>query len=128
MFNIHQDHGHVIPAWAKDVHSKSKGVASLRSPEAASLLQLLQLAHRLIGDVESFGPSIEQMLETVQQGEMDLEMQVTVLQFALHCDIFFSTGLFLVNLLVCDVYDDYDAWMFHDVSPLRTPVGLMMAH
>ena len=29
---------------AKDVHSKSKGVASLRSPEAASLPQLLQLA------------------------------------------------------------------------------------
>lgn len=47
---------------------------------AASLLQLLQLAHRLIGDVESFGPSIEQMLETVQQGEMDLEMQVQVLR------------------------------------------------
>ena len=85
------------PAWAKDVHSKSKGVASLRSPEAASLPLLLQLAHRLIGDVESFGPSIEQMLETVQQGEMDLEMQVTVLQFALHCEIFFSTALFLVN-------------------------------
>ena len=75
---------------AKDVHSKSKGVASLRSPEAASLPQLLQLAQRLIpGDLESFGPSIEQMLETVQQGEMDVEMQVALL----HCYIFFDTNV-----------------------------------
>lgn len=72
---------------AKDVHSKSKGVASLRSPEAASLPQLLQLAQRLIpGDLESFGPSIEQMLETVQQGEMDVEMQVALR----HCYFFFG--------------------------------------
>lgn len=63
-----------------DVHSKSKGVASLRSPEVASLPQLLQLAQRLIPDLESFGPSIEQMLETVQQGEMDVEMQVQALR------------------------------------------------
>eukprot|EP00435_Cladocopium_sp_Y103_P025929 s2351_g6.t1 len=64
-----------------DVHSKSKGVASLRSPEAASIPRLLQLAQRLIpGDLEDFGPCIEQMLETVQQGEMDVEMQVQALR------------------------------------------------
>ena len=74
---------------AKDVHSKSTGVASLRSPEVASLPQLLQLAQRLIPDLESFGPSIEQMLETVQQGEMDVEMQVALL----HCYIFWDTNV-----------------------------------
>ena len=100
MFSIHQDH--VIPRYStKDVHSKSKGVASLRSPEAASLPQLLQLTQRLIpGDLESFRPSIEQMLETVQQGEMEVELQVALLH--LFEDLFVPG-----EPLVYDAYDSH---------------------
>ena len=47
----------------QDVHSKPKGLASVRSLEAVD--QLLQLAGRLVRGELSFGPSIELILETL---------------------------------------------------------------
>ncbi len=58
-------------AFTKDIHNKCKGVASLKSPDATSLPNMVQLASRLMlssVDLMVYGPSIQELLQIALQG------------------------------------------------------------
>ena len=56
--------------YTKDIHNKCKGVASLKSPDATCLPNMVQLASRLMSssvDLMVYGPSIQELLQIALQ-------------------------------------------------------------